>query len=221
MKLLEISLFLLLFFTFSAGTASAHPGRTDANGGHTCHTNCAKWGLKDGEYHFHNGGKATAPKEPVVVPTKTPAKKVAGIVGNTVTDNGKLYKVVKVLDGDTIEVSVNGKNEKVRLLAIDAPEISDTRKQPQCYSKEATKKLSSIVSGKFVKLVNDPTQGNKDKYQRLLRYVYADNTFVNAELVKQGFARSYKSYPTKYLKDFNTYEKQAQTKQLGLWKACR
>jgi micrococcal nuclease len=80
--------------------------------------------------------------------------------------------------------------------------------------------LQSLISNKFVKLVDDRTQGNRDKYKRLLRYAYDGKVFINAEMVKQGFAFSYKEYPTKYLNDFNNLERQAQEKAVGLWGAC-
>ncbi|PUA39016.1 YHYH domain-containing protein [Paenibacillus elgii] len=63
MKLKQAVLGIALFslsFSSIASIASAHPGRTDKNGGHTCRTNCAKWGLEDGEYHYHNGGSTSS-----------------------------------------------------------------------------------------------------------------------------------------------------------------
>jgi endonuclease YncB( thermonuclease family) len=82
------------------------------------------------------------------------------------------FKVVSVIDGDTIDVSVRGKVERVRLLAIDTPETKDPRKPVQCFGYEATNKMQSLVANKYIKLVDDRSQGNIDKYSRLLRYVY-------------------------------------------------
>ena len=133
------------------------------------------------------------------------------------------FKVLKVVDGDTIQVDIRGKKEVVRLLGIDTPESVDPRKPVQCFAKEATNKMKSFVSGKSVILVDDSTQGNRDKYKRLLRYVYLPNsvrTFVNGEMVKQGYAFSYKEYPTKMLAKFNSFEKYAQEHNLGLWGSC-
>jgi micrococcal nuclease len=115
----------------------------------------------------------------------------------------------------------------VRLLAIDTPETKDPRKPVQCFGKEATKQLQSLISGKFVTLVDDRSQGNRDKYKRLLRYVYDGKLFVNAEMVKQGYAFSYKEYPGRGcgekqpLEQFNTIEKRAREANLGLWDACK
>src|SRR3989344_1057557 len=133
------------------------------------------------------------------------------------------FKVLKVVDGDTISVDVRGKKEVVRLLGIDTPESVDPRKPVQCFAKEATSKMKSFVDGKSVILVDDSTQGNRDKYNRLLRYVYLPdtvNTFVNGEMVKQGFAFSYRQYPTKMLNKFNNFEKYAKENNLGLWGSC-
>ncbi|GAA4850093.1 hypothetical protein GCM10023310_30720 [Paenibacillus vulneris] len=84
----------LLTLPFSS-IANAHPGRTDANGGHTCRTNCAKWGLKDGEYHYHNGGggsssssSSSASDSPKAV---TPAKET--VPSGAVKVNLPSYKV--------------------------------------------------------------------------------------------------------------------------------
>ena len=141
----------------------------------------------------------------------------------TEMDKKNLFKVIKVIDGDTIAVNIRGKNETVRLLGIDTPETVDPRKPVQCFGKEATNKMKNFVLGKFVKLVDDKTQGNRDKYSRLLRFVYLSDskaTFVNGEMVKQGFAFSYRKYPTKMLDKFNNFENYAREHNLGLWNSC-
>lgn len=133
------------------------------------------------------------------------------------------FRVLKVVDGDTIQVNIRGNKETVRLLGIDTPETVDPRKSVQCFGKAASDKMKSFVEGKPVILADDNTQGNRDKYKRLLRYVYLPNnvrTFVNGEMVKQGYAFSYKQYPTKMLAKFNTFEKYAREHNLGLWGSC-
>lgn len=134
-----------------------------------------------------------------------------------------LFPVLRVVDGDTLVVTVRGNKESVRLLGIDAPESVDPRKPVQCFAHEAADKMKSLVAGKSVILIDDATQGNRDKYRRLLRYVYlpdAAHTFVNGEMVKQGYALSYRYYPTKMLEKLNSLEKNAREKELGLWHAC-
>ncbi len=152
---------------------------------------------------------------PTRIPTPTPTKYI-----ETELDRKKMFKVVSIIDGDTIDVSIRGVTERVRLLAIDTPETKDPRKPVQCFGYEATNKLKSLISGKFVKLTDDRSQGNRDKYKRLLRYVYDGNLFINREMVARGYAFSYKQYPTKFLEEFNALEKQAREENFGLWGAC-
>jgi micrococcal nuclease len=126
------------------------------------------------------------------------------------------FKVTRVIDGDTIEIEGG---EKVRYLGIDTPETVDPRKPVQCFGVEASKKNKELVEGKSVRLEKDISE--RDKYSRLLRYVWADGTLINLELVKQGFARSY-SYPpdVKYQEEFLAAEKEAREAGRGLWGAC-
>jgi len=126
------------------------------------------------------------------------------------------FKVTRVVDGDTIEIEGG---EKVRYIGIDTPETVDPRKPVQCFGIEASKKNKELVEGKTVRLEKDIT--DRDKYSRLLRYVWVDNLFVNLELVKQGFATSY-TYPpdVKYQKEFLAAEKEAKEAERDLWEAC-
>ncbi|OGF30413.1 hypothetical protein A3H09_02080 [Candidatus Falkowbacteria bacterium RIFCSPLOWO2_12_FULL_45_13] len=128
-----------------------------------------------------------------------------------------LYKVARVIDGDTIELE---SGDHVRYIGIDTPETVDPRKTVQCFGKEASNKNKELVSGKMVRLEKDIT--DKDKYGRLLRYVYVDNIFVNLELVKQGYAYSY-SYPPdiKHQDLFVKAQQEAKDKNLGLWGSCQ
>lgn len=134
-----------------------------------------------------------------------------------------VFKVLKVVDGDTLVVDVRGKKETVRLLGMDAPETVDPRKPVQCFGKAASDKMKSLVQGKDVILIDDSTQGNRDSYKRLLRFVYlpdSKRTFINGEMIKEGYAFSYRQYPTKMLSKFNALEKTAREKSLGLWGSC-
>jgi len=126
------------------------------------------------------------------------------------------FKVTRAVDGDTIEIEGG---EKVRYIGIDTPETVDPRKPVQCFGIEASKKNKELVEGKTVRLEKDIT--DRDKYSRLLRYVWVDDLFVNLELVKQGFATSY-TYPPdiKYQEEFLAAEKEARENKLGLWEAC-
>ncbi len=91
-------------------------------------------------------------------------------------------QVTKIVDGDTIDVVINGETYRVRYILINTPEVD------QPLYKEATEANRKLVEGKTVYLVKDVNE--TDRYGRLLRYIYlADGTFVNVELVRQGFAQ--------------------------------
>ncbi len=129
------------------------------------------------------------------------------------------YKIIKVVDGDTISVSMNGKTETLRLIGINTPETVDPRKPVECFGKEASNKAKSILEGQSVRLEADPSQGERDKYNRLLRYVFLlDGTFFNKSMIQQGYAYEYTyNTPYKYQADFKTAELEARTAKRGLW----
>lgn len=134
---------------------------------------------------------------------------------------GERDKVLKVVDGDTFELE---SGDKVRLVGIDTPETVDPRRSVGCFGKEASNEAKSLLTGKAVILEKDITE--KDKYGRLLRYVYLplDNgqtLFVNDYLVREGFAKVY-TYPpdVKFNERFLEAERQARQLNKGLWKKC-
>ena len=148
---------------------------------------------------------------PTPIPTSTTIPTPAAL--SAISES---FKVTRVIDGDTIEIEGG---EKVRYIGIDTPETADPRKPVQCFGIEASKKNKELVEGKTVRLEKDIT--DRDRYSRLLRYVWVDDIFVNLELVKQGFASSY-AYPPdiKYQEEFLAAEKEAREAKRGLWEAC-
>ena len=140
------------------------------------------------------------------------------------TLNNVSAEVIRIVDGDTIEVKLpDGAIEKVRFIGIDTPETVDPRKPVECFGKEASAKMEGLVEDKTVRLERKENE-NRGNYGRLLRYVYVDNLFVNAEMIKQGYAYAYIKYPfdSKLMEEFTQYEKEAKEKELGLWspEAC-
>lgn len=131
----------------------------------------------------------------------------------------EFYEVVSVTDGDTIKVKMNGKTETLRLLGMDTPETVDPRTEVQCFGKEASDKAKELLTGKKVRLESDPTQGELDKYQRLLRYVYLeDGTSFNKWMIENGFAHEYTyNAPHKYQAEFKVAEKTARENKRGFW----
>jgi len=131
----------------------------------------------------------------------------------------KYYKVVKVVDGDTIDVSIDGQTERVRFLGINTPEVVDPRKPVECFGREASTKAHELLEGREVELEADATQTNRDKYNRLLRYARTrEGLFYNLEIIKQGYAYEYTyDLPYKYQVKFKAAQKEAQNKKVGLW----
>ncbi len=130
------------------------------------------------------------------------------------------YQVVDTADGDTIYVSMDGIKEKVRLVGVDTPETHHPTKPVQCYGKEASAYTASLVKNKAVTLRSDTKQPNRDKYGRLLRYVYLqDGRELNELLVTGGYA---------FVTNFSTEKKAAlqqlqavaKANRIGLWGAC-
>lgn len=162
------------------------------------------------ERHCH--GRATIP-----APTPSPQTVVPQF-----SEEGKVFVVNRVVDGDTIEIKYNNELKKVRLTGIDTPETVDPRKPVQCFGKEAAAKLKSFIDDKSIKIEKDSVGDTVDKYGRLLRYVYLDNENINAEMVKEGYAYVYLNYPFSKSKEFKDYETDAKNRQLGLWspEAC-
>lgn len=129
-----------------------------------------------------------------------------------------LYKVTKVIDGDTIDVQLGKKTERIRMIGTDTPETVDPRKPVQCFGKEASARTKALLLGKPVKLVADPTQGDRDKYGRLLRYIVADGLNFNKRLIVEGYAYEYTyNIPYKHQAEFKKAQKAAQTAKKGLW----
>ena len=115
--------------------------------------------------------------------------------------------VVRVIDGDTIELQ---SGHRVRYLGIDTPEPGEY------YGSEATVKNRELVDGKVVELQSG--ERDRDEYGRLLRYVYVDGIFVNAELVAQGYATSYIFDPSdRYSQVLVQLEQYAKLRERGLW----
>lgn len=130
-------------------------------------------------------------------------------------------KVVKVVDGDTLDVDLNGETVRLRLIGIDTPETVDPRKPVQCFGKEASDRAKSLLNGKKVSLEMDSTQGDKDSYGRLLRYVIlADGTNFNQKMIADGYAFEYTySKPYRYQETFKKAQKSARESKKGLWAA--
>lgn len=128
------------------------------------------------------------------------------------------YKVAKVIDGDTIEVKIDGRIEKVRLIGLDTPETKKPNASVECYGIMASQRAHEILDNHSVKLESDSTNSNRDRYGRLLRYVYLKNgTLFNSDMIKQGFGFAYTIYPFTKKDEFKASQNQANRNRVGLW----
>lgn len=130
-----------------------------------------------------------------------------------------LYQVIAVVDGDTVKVDVDGTTKTLRLIGIDTPETVDPRKPVQCFGAEASNRTKQLLLNKKVRLEADPTQGELDKYNRLLRYIYLeDGTFFNKKMISDGYAYEYTyNTPYKYQAEFKQAQTDAKNNKYGLW----
>ncbi|MCP5467684.1 MAG: thermonuclease family protein [Deltaproteobacteria bacterium] len=125
-----------------------------------------------------------------------------------------LRKVVHVIDGDTLLLE---NKEKVRLIGVDTPESVHRHKPVEYFGKEASAFTKKMVEGKNVRLSFENSL--HDMYGRTLAYVFLeDGTFLNAEIIKQGYGFAYTRFPFKWKKLFRYYEKEAQFNKKGMWK---
>jgi endonuclease YncB( thermonuclease family) len=129
------------------------------------------------------------------------------------------YSITGVVDGDTVKVNINGTVETLRLIGLDTPETVDPRKPVQCFGKEASNKAKELLIGKKVRIEKDPTQGEKDKYNRTLAYIYLESgIFYNKYMIEQGYAHEYTyNTPYKYQAEFKQAQKTAEANKVGLW----
>ena len=131
--------------------------------------------------------------------------------------NAKKIKVEldKCIDGDTISIKTNDIYTKVRFLAIDAPEID--KNEP--YSLEAKEYLCNLIkNGKNLYIEYDSKADKVDKYDRTLAWVWIDNTLLQTELVKNGYAKvAYLYDEYKYASELKKFEEYAKDNKLNIW----
>ncbi len=182
-----------------------------------------------------------APPQPVPRPTgtKEPAPPTSPNSSNrTVADTPKaLYRVhiakvksykeadisqmakavvTRVIDGDTIEVTLEGKPYKVRLIGVDTPETVAPGRPVERFGREASQFTRLKLEKKTVYLAFDWEL--HDRYGRLLAYVYLpDRTCFNAELIRLGYGHAYTKYPFQFLEEFRKLEAEARQTKKGLW----
>jgi len=164
------------------------------------------------------------PASPTPVPTDTPlpmptpapaadSEALRALPGADCVPPGRPVqqaRLVRVLDGDTIEVEIEGRTYRVRYIGIDAPE------RGQAFYAEAASANRRLVEGKPLRLVRDVSE--TDRYGRLLRYVFAGEVFVNRALVEGGYAQAMTVPPdVSCAGAFRAAEREARSAGRGLW----
>lgn len=130
-------------------------------------------------------------------------------------------RVARVVDGDTIHVVVGGRDETVRYIGVDTPETKEPGSPVECFGHAASRENERLVAGERVRLVRDAEA--RDRYGRLLAYVYRvrDGRFVNAELVRRGFAEPLTIPPNvRFAERFARLARKASAQGRGLWARC-
>jgi micrococcal nuclease len=130
-------------------------------------------------------------------------------------------QVLRVVDGDTIRVRLDGRTERVRYIGIDTPESVKPGTAVQCFAKRASAANAALVAGRSVRLVADVEE--RDRYGRLLAYVYRepDGAFVNGRLVRDGYARTLPIAPNvAHAHELADLARAARRAGRGLWNAC-
>lgn len=191
-----------------------------------------------------SGGAQTVTTERAKTPTRTVSEPVASEpesshTPESSTDGGRrgeadlIGTVTDVVDGDTVEVRVDGEVRTVRLLAVDTPEKTPSNEDPseygvttesgeRCllrYANDATRYMSQSLDGERVALLYDANEPETDVYGRTLAYVYVNGELFNDDLVKRGLARVYTEADAEREDEFLAYERRAKQANEGLW-AC-
>ena len=150
---------------------------------------------------------------------------VAGCTGADRTPDDGTATITHVVDGDTIDVRIGGRDERVRLIGIDTPETKKPNAPIECYGPEASAFTTSLLPvGSTVRIERDVV--GRDDYGRLLGYVYlltdgGADTFVNMEIIEQGYATPLTIEPNStFARDFAEAARSAEAAGLGLWTTC-
>jgi micrococcal nuclease len=167
-------------------------------------------------------GAASSPTAAVLTAAPSPTAQPLATVAPPATTPAsprQTAQVVRVVDGDTLRVLLDGQEQTVRLIGIDTPESVHPRQPVECFGVEAAARARELATDQRVQLAADPTQDRTDRYGRLLRYVYLpDGTLLNQALIAQGYAFEYTyNVPYQHQAAFQQAEREAREAQRGLW----
>ncbi|MBX4201934.1 thermonuclease family protein [Candidatus Saccharibacteria bacterium] len=147
--------------------------------------------------------------------------RLGGLPRSVVTNDPGLYAIDHFVDGDTVAVNMNGTVETVRMIGVDTPETHRPNSPVQCYGPEAAAYTKQLIGNSKVRLQADPLDTNRDRYNRLLRYVYLpDGRMVETELIRNGYGFAYTQFPFEKSNEFAADQETAKQQSRGLWAAC-
>lgn len=154
-----------------------------------------------------------------LVPTSVLGATDSPASGSAVEKNRVQVILIKVVDGDTVQVAINGARETIRIIGINTPETVDRRRPVECFGKEASEKAKSLLlAAKSIELEQDLSQNDRDKYKRLLRYIFIDGLDYGKQIISEGYAYEYTyEIPYRYQLDYKEAQKEAQDNKKGLW----
>jgi micrococcal nuclease len=139
------------------------------------------------------------------------------------TENEVLITILNVIDGDTVDIDIDGNTERVRLIGVNTPETKHPTKPIECFGPEASAYLTQLLpKGTHVRIERDIEA--RDRYGRMLLYLYRelDNLFINLDLVLRGYGTPMSIEPNIFHRnDFVHAAALAETTNVGLWQACR
>ena len=146
-------------------------------------------------------------------------------VDDRVKYHGKSFKVINIVDGDTVDINIRDgkfKHTRIRLLGVDTPEVANKKYKGMYYGREATEFVRQLALGKKVTVIIDSVSDVRDRYNRLLAYLkLEDGRVVNEEIVRKGFG--YSDLRFKH-SDYDKYKKlqdKAIAGKIGLWKEVK
>jgi micrococcal nuclease len=132
------------------------------------------------------------------------------------------YSINHFIDGDTIAVNMNGSVEKVRFIGVDTPETHKPNTPVQCFGPQAAAHTKQMIGHNRVRLVADPLSTDRDRYGRLLRYVYlSDGTNLDQFNIQEGYGFYYPYFPFSKADQFAAAEQAAIAGHKGLWGHCK
>lgn len=150
-------------------------------------------------------------------------------VSNPLVSADGYYIVTDVVDGDTIKLQMEDGVETARLIGVNTPETVDPRREVECFGREASSFLKAQLLNQQVAIAFDPTQDQRDRYGRLLLYVWlipglpadAEPVFINKLLIAEGYAYEYTyQKPYQYQQEFKQAQTSAESANKGLWGSC-